>query len=99
MIEVLNDKKVVTRKPHECIGCGEIFPKGTRMNLQTSVQDCGICSVYTCLDCERLMPYWDTSLEDGYPYGFARELMDDLEFEGSIKEFADHCEANEKKVD
>lgn len=54
MIEVLEHKRVVTKKEHRCFGCDRKFPKGSNMSAHTEVGDGGICRTYWCDDCTRV---------------------------------------------
>lgn len=50
---ILKAGRVVTRKPHKCFGCCEVFPKGTKMEYQFSVHSNGYDggSMYLCIPC------------------------------------------------
>ena len=48
---LISQKNVITRKDHQCWGCGNLYPKGTEMEANTST-DCGkIFTVYFCDKC------------------------------------------------
>jgi hypothetical protein len=50
LISVIRDGMVKTRKEHECHGCLETIPKGTKVYNQTVVGDY-IDTLYFCGDC------------------------------------------------
>ena len=81
----LRDKKVKTRKPHECFACLEIIPIGAEVDCQTCADDT-IYSLYTCEECQSLLEkYPDNYFDDiddtfehgcianfGYPDGYEK---------------------------
>ncbi len=54
-IEPLRVKYVVTRKPHRCFACLEMFPAGVEMQLSTQVGDGHIYNLYLCEECEEFI--------------------------------------------
>lgn len=79
MNELLNQKIVVTRKPHNCFGCGRSFPAGTLMRSET-VKDFKLFRYYLCCTCQDLVDIMDP--QDEYYYG---DLLEDaLEAEKEI---------------
>ena len=58
-------KRVKTRTPHPCWGCGREFPKGTSILYNTSIDDCW-SSWYWCDVCDSL---WRELSWDGYDGG------------------------------
>lgn len=64
MADTFFDKKVTTRKPHRCYGCGRRFPPGTMMTRIEAVDQGGWIRSYWCAVCEEVMRiqrgyYWD----------------------------------------
>ena len=55
MREVLEQKIVKTRKDHKCWGCGELFLKGSKLEVLVAVEDSGIVRTYWCPTCRE---YW-----------------------------------------
>ena len=51
-MEQLSLKTVKTRKPHNCWGCTEEFPKGTEMVRSVTVDQGEFSSCYWCKNCE-----------------------------------------------
>lgn len=60
-MEILSDKKVVTRKEHECDLCFRNIPKGTTMRVSV-VADGG--SIRRNYQCETCLKYWDKYLHN-----------------------------------
>ena len=54
-MSVLTGKVVITRKPHDCWGCGRTIPAGTKMGVSTNVGGGRIYSCYWCPVCEEYM--------------------------------------------
>ena len=53
---VFGNKKVCTRKEHECFGCGRVFPAKTIMERQaTHDEDNKIYSLYLCPTCSEIV--------------------------------------------
>jgi hypothetical protein len=68
-------KQVTTRKPHQCYGCGDVFPAKTPMVCQCNIIDGSFCVTYFCLVCKHI---WDEIHKvDRYAY----ESL----FEGDLK--------------
>lgn len=72
-IEIRN-KKVTTRKPHRCFGCGRTFPTGTQMDFSVFVDD-GIFNCYLCKSCQKV------AYDIGDEFCFGDLLEDALELE------------------
>lgn len=75
MVEVLSSKVVTTRTPHNCWGCGNPIPVGTKVQCVTGVDDSRIGSVYWCDNCKVFMQtldHWDT--ENGFCYGELKDM-------------------------
>jgi hypothetical protein len=49
-MKVIRDGIVITRKDHNCHGCGQVIPKGMPTYSYTNVQD-GIYTLYMCTEC------------------------------------------------
>lgn len=79
-MDVLNDKIIKTRKPHQCFACGRSFATGTIMRSQTHTYD-GIQTVYNCETCGVLMNEFNGHFLDSdqniYPAGCVYELYHD----------------------
>lgn len=61
MSEILNSRRVATRKDHVCFGCGRKFPAGTAMTVDVVIDD-GIWNCYLCDTCKEItldMEPWD----------------------------------------
>jgi len=53
------EKIVKTRKPHQCYGCGKIFPPGIEMTYNTTVGEDGFFKGYWCDDCNEKFKKFD----------------------------------------
>ena len=76
-MDILEAKKVKTRKKHICWGCNKTFPKGTKMSFVKAVDSGCITAVYWCDPCNKftnLIPSWEG--EDGYLPGEIAELKE-----------------------
>ena len=63
MSERLSSKHVVTRKEHECWGCGILYPKKTEMHVINAVDDDKqFMTTYWCKVCQE---YWDKNMSYG----------------------------------
>lgn len=72
MAENLRYKKVITRKPHICFGCGRKFDPPANM-ISAACADCGIVySYYLCETCDEIVS--DMQYGDEYGYG---DLLDE----------------------
>lgn len=83
-MEHLTSKFVKTRKPHECWGCGLLFPAGTTMKYIVTVDQGEFGSSYWCDDCREYvqsLDYYET--QDGFAFG---EIGDRMEEEQAIRE-------------
>lgn len=73
-METLRQSTVKTRKEHDCWGCAEKFPAGTKMSVVVSKDIEKLESTYWCDICEQVLSTWDsTYLQDGIGFG---ELKD-----------------------
>jgi len=56
MIEIIEQKKVVTKKEHQCLGCLRKYPLGTEMQSTTAVDD----NLYHYHLCQECLDFLDT---------------------------------------
>ena len=54
-MDILENKKVKTRKDHLCFACHRKFPKGTEMSRQVNVSYGEIYQVYWCETCDEIL--------------------------------------------
>jgi len=55
MADFITSGRRITRKPHRCVGCLAVIPKGTEVTFGT-FSDCGrIFTSYTCATCDKVM--------------------------------------------
>lgn len=62
-------KKVKTRKPHKCWGCGEMIEAGSRVEYVTNVDAGQFMHSYWCNVCQKVvdgLEYWER--EDGFGF-------------------------------
>jgi hypothetical protein len=83
-MDVLTDKKVVTRKGQQCHGCMRSYPPKTEMRYTTSVDGGDISSAYWCKTCDEVIAetYDYHDLQDGIMFGDVRAF--DLPFWESV---------------
>lgn len=62
MRDILQNRQVTTRKPHQCFGCGRTFPTGTLMGLIVQVDDGEFDRMYWCYICSA---YWHEYYQHG----------------------------------
>jgi hypothetical protein len=75
-MDYLENKKVVTRKPHYCWGCAEFFDIGSSMQFVKSVDGGSIHRTYWCDTClKKLDELEDFQIEDGFAYGELKEYF------------------------
>jgi len=96
-MDVLTDKTVITRKSHQCFGCGHVYKAKTKMRYTTSVDVGTINSAYWCQTCleviEKTYDYHD--MQDGIGFGEVKEF--DLPYWESVKlKFTDQEEGVEE---
>lgn len=65
MTRVFNCHEVLTRKAHNCFGCGREFPKGTLMERQVVQNDKEVYTIHLCSTCQDLV---EESLQDDEVY-------------------------------
>ncbi len=84
-MEILRSKIVVTRKEHQCFGCNNIFPLGSRMHYTVSVESRDFLSAYWCLVCVAVMDDWDYEdcqyIEQGSVKSGDPELWEEMKIE------------------
>ncbi len=69
-MELVTQKVVKTRKPHNCWGCTLQIPIGTLIQTVTSVDGGLIVKVYWCDKCQSFMDTLDSyDTQDGFGYG------------------------------
>lgn len=69
MMQIIEDRNVIIRKPHNCWGCTRQFGSGTSMKYTTSI-DNGFSHSYWCNDCVEFMnTLQNYEMEDGFSYG------------------------------
>lgn len=74
-MDVLTDKNVVTRKSHQCHGCGHSYPAKTEMLYTTTVDGGDIASAYWCKTCDEVIAktYDYHDLQDGISFGEVKD--------------------------
>ncbi len=88
-MDQLSHNIVKTRKPHNCWGCTEEFPKGSLLTKTVTVDQGEFSSAYWCEECEaylNTLEYWQT--EDGFAYG---ELADHKKETFPFKKDGEKC--------
>lgn len=76
-------KNVITRKEHNCFGCARKMPKGTTMQLATSVDGGVISTERWCSVCQA---YWSKHMEYGDEIGYGDLRFGDPEGWEQIRE-------------
>lgn len=75
MSTVLTDKTVITRKSHQCWGCGHVYEKGSKMQYNTYAGEGTVTSAYWCETCNYIIAnhydYWD--LDNGIGFGEVKD--------------------------
>ena len=72
MSNYISSKDVVTRKEHQCFSCYRVFPKGTKMNRNTSSDMGTIFTVHSCMTCNTII---ESEREDEYPDGYVDGML------------------------
>lgn len=75
-MDILDAKIVTTRKEHHCYGCARKFPKGSRLQVVTSVDGGEIGSAYWCPTCQA---YWQKHMEYGDLIAYGELKQEDSE--------------------
>jgi len=83
---VLDTKHVITKKPHECWGCGGTIPIGRKVERQSQADEGRVFSVYTCEICDMFMNHPDFDF-DNMEYIRPGDLPQMDYYKDSIKEF------------
>lgn len=66
----LKQKKVKTRKPHNCFGCAKKFPAGSKMVYNVAVDNGDFSYAYWCETCGNIMDQLENwEREDGIYFG------------------------------
>lgn len=77
-VDTFKDKEVITRKPHNCWGCTDAIPIGTKINVTTSADTGKLTTAYWCKRCldymDEHLDYWDR--QNGFEYGELRSFED-----------------------
>lgn len=63
---IVAPKIITTRKDHQCLGCMDKIPKGSKADVQVNAADGEIYRVYLCLPCAE---HWDEAFRDDYVDG------------------------------
>ena len=77
MADFYNSQFVTTRKPHQCWGCAETFPPGTRMDLTAGVFQGDFHSAYYCEDCSNYATNNPECFENGIGLGDVKTAMEE----------------------
>jgi len=71
-------KTIITRKSHQCWGCGDVFPEKTSMVYSTNIDGGQFCHAYWCEICEEIMGGLDDwEREDGFNCGDIKQNYPD----------------------
>ena len=90
---VISEKRVKTRKPHRCWGCGRLIQPGNYMDRTVSTRDGVIEATYWCLVCIEVMSRYQEQCHEIYFHeGDFKDYYEDewneiqytLEVEGGI---------------
>ncbi|MDO9527620.1 MAG: hypothetical protein Q7J27_00500 [Syntrophales bacterium] len=63
-MDILQTKKIKTRKPHQCLTCLRKFEAGTEMITQTIVNNRKIYVIWYCETCDQLTAEFEDSFLD-----------------------------------
>lgn len=77
-MEIVAEKKVKTRKSHNCWGCTDEYPAGSEMKAVTCTDGGKIETIYWCNTCDSYLRKHRAELDpwnDGFTYGAIREEM------------------------
>lgn len=72
-MDVLMDKLVKTRKPHQCFGCLREMRPGSMMKYLAAVDAGEFLSVYFCAVCDEYMSIYDFRSDDEIGEGELKE--------------------------
>ena len=73
MSQFISSKDVLIRKEQQCFSCYRKFPKGTKMNRNTSSDMGRIFTVHSCETCNTII---QTEREDEYPDGYVYNMLE-----------------------
>ena len=65
-MEQIAKRKVKTRKPHRCFGCGTMYPHGTTMSVVVESQRGKAESTYWCEVCVKVISRTFDDVEDTF---------------------------------
>lgn len=69
-MEIIEDKYVTTRVPHNCWGCKREFRKGINMRFLKNVGSGTVLNIYLCEDCDIFISGLDPDEREGdFEYG------------------------------
>lgn len=78
-MDILDNRKVKTRKSHICHGCQKLIPAKTEdVDYKTIACDGYLYSVYNCKRCEEWLNRNPDYFDDEYHEGDIREAMKDM---------------------
>jgi len=86
MMDIIDDRRVITRKEHRCWGCRTVIPGGTRVLTVKSVDGGVIGTARWCRLCEWVLAHYDRDIDpfgDGIPQGIIGE-----EYQEELREAA-----------
>ena len=96
MADTLTDKWVVTRKPHQCIGCFRNFQPEERMRYWVGIYEGDFGSCYTCKTCHTCIAHLEPDAwGGGYEAGF---VSDRLEKGQTPEQFLEELEAKKAEL-
>lgn len=95
-MDILTNKKVITRKSHLCHGCATSYPSKSEMRYTTSVDAGEIGSAYWCKTCDEVISqtYDHYDLQDGIQFGSVKD--GDIAYWEGVKYSILRKEANEE---
>lgn len=82
-MSVIATKSITTRKEHNCFGCARKIPKGSTMELVTSVDGGVINSERWCSVCQS---YWSKHMQYGDEIGYGDLRLGDSEGWEQVRE-------------
>ena len=75
-MDILESKDVITKKEHNCFGCGRKFSKGSKLNFTKSVDGGEFSSAYWCKTCQE---YWERNMKYCDEIGYGELKSEDFE--------------------
>ena len=89
-MELVREKRLITKKSHKCFGCGREFPKGTDMKYEVWADDGSAYNSYLCETCCELVSDHAREFGGYFEYGEG-ELKDEaIEAEARLKEIKEN---------